>query len=282
MLESVVMKTKRMNTYLSLAVLVGLVGCGGGGGGGAGAPQTGSENVAAPVTTVVKGFYSGTLGSKELISVVTPDLSFFTLHFRSSNNPDLYSGKLNLGVNGVASATSAGLLAYVGGVLNPKPGTAAITDASLLAFNGIFNMDSQLPLNFSVAAPLSSHYPVSQSTLAGSWSGIWSDGLSLAGVPIPFTIAISSSGNMGLLTAATVNSCELTASIVPIASENIFSVSMSIPVRTGCVRTVGKQNGASLNGVAVIYKSPDSLKTWRLDLVAVDASGSGMSFRGDR
>jgi len=279
--EGVFMKTKLINTFLSLVLLVGLAGCGGGGGSG-GSPQTENENTALPVTTVIKGFYSGTLGSKELISVVTPDLDFFALHFRSLNNPDIYSGKLSLGMNGVANATNAGLLAYVGGVLNPKPGTAALTGASLHAFTGIFNVDSQLPLNFAVTAPLSSAYPILQGTLQGPWSGIWSDGLSLTGVSNPFTIAISSSGNMELITAATVNSCELTASIMPIAGVNIFSVAMIIPVRTGCVRTVGKQSGVVLNGVAVIYKSPDLTKTWRLDLVAVDALGSGMSFRGDR
>ena len=274
------MKTELINTFLNLAVLVGLTGCGGGGE--SGAPQTGQENIPVPTATVIKGFYSGTLGSKELISVVTPDLDFFALHFRSLNNPDIYSGKLGMGLNGVANTTSSGLLAYVGGVLNSKPGAASLTEGSLHTFTGIFNVDSQLPLNFSVTAPVSSVYPISLDTLQGSWSGIWSDGLSITGAPNPFTIAISSSGNMALVTAATVNSCGLTASIKPIIGVNIFSVVITIPVMTGCVRTVGKQSGALLNGVAVIYKSPDSVKTWRLDLVAVDASGSGMSFRGDR
>jgi len=276
--EGVFMKTKLINTFVSLAVLVGLAGCGGGGGGGV--PQAGNENIVAPVPTVIKGFYTGTLGSKELISVVMPDLDFFALHFRSLSNPDIYSGKLSMGLNGVSNVTSAGLFAYVSGVL--KLGSATLTDGSLQTYSGMLNVDSQLPLNFTVSAPASSVYPVSQDTLQGRWSGIWSDGLSITGAQIPFAIDISTSGNMVLVSAPTVNSCELTASIKPVSGVNTFSVAMTIPVMTGCVRTVDKQSGALLNGVAVIYKSPDSAKAWRFDLVAVDATGSGISFRGDR
>jgi hypothetical protein len=62
-----------------------------------------------------------------------------------------------------------------------------------------------------------------------------------------------------------------------IPDANIFKVTLAIPNSLNCTRS-----GDTLGGVAVIYKSPLAGKTERLDLVAVDATGSGISFRGDR
>jgi hypothetical protein len=277
------MQIKLTTVYISLFVLAGLAGCGSGGIG-PDAPQVSKEPEAVTIPTVTRGFYSGTLDSKEILSFVTPDQDFFALHFRSSTNPDIYSGKLSMGLNGAANVTNAGLRAYVGGGL--KLGTASLTNSSLQTFSGIFNVASQLPLNFTVSAPATDVYQVSSeaslSALQGSWAGTWSDGLSTTGVSSPFTIAISSSGAMTLSTSSTVNSCQLSASLTPISTVNIYKVALTIPLLTGCVRTDGKFSELMLNGVAVIYKSPIAGKTSRLELMAVDASGSGMSFRGDR
>ena len=277
------MQIKLTTVYLSLFVLAGLAGCGSGSSS-PDAPQVSKEPEAVSIPTVTRGFYNGTLDSKEILSVVTPDLDFFALHFRSSTNPDIYSGKLSMGSNGAANVTTAGLRAYVGGGV--KLGTASLTNSSLQTFSGIFNVASQLPLSFTVSAPGTDVYQVSSqaslSALQGSWAGTWSDGLSTTGVSSPFTIAISSLGAMTLSTASTVNSCQLSASITPISTVNMYKVALTIPLLTGCVRTDGKFSDLVLSGVAVVYKSPMAGKTSRLELMAVDAAGSGMSFRGDR
>jgi hypothetical protein len=121
------------------------------------------------------------------------------------------------------------------------------------------------------------------SDLHGIWQGVWSDGAATAGTTLaPYSISISDAGEMTLPGINLVNSCRLTASLQPVPGSNIFTVVMTVPVLTGCVRTVGKQNGVVLNGAAVIYKSPIAGKTNRLELVVVDLDGSGLSFRGDR
>ena len=259
-------------------MLIGLIGCGGGGGG--------STPPVAPTSTLIKGLYSGTLGNKEVVSVVTPGLEFFALHFNTPNNPDIYSGKLNFGLNGAASTTGDGLRANVSGSL--RSGTASFTNGSLDAYSGSLNLASQLALELTLTAPLSGTYQVSHqpslSELQGRWQGIWSDGGTTTGTEsAPFSIDISNRGAMTLLGVGLVNSCQYTASISPQADANIFTVVLTIPVLTGCVRTVDKPSGVVLNGVAVIYKSPVVGKISRLDLVVVDgATGSGLSFRGDR
>jgi hypothetical protein len=239
-----------------------------------------------PTSTLIKGLYSGTLGSKEVVSVVTPGLEFFALHFNTANNPDIYSGRLSFGLNGAASTTGDGLRANVSGSL--RSGSASFTNGSLDAYSGSLNLASQLALEFTLAAPVSGIYQVSHqpilSDLQGRWQGIWSDGGTITGTELaPFSIDISNLGVMTLAGASLVNSCQYTASISPQTGANIFSVVLTIPVLTGCVRTIHKPSGVILNGIVVIYKSPVAGKTSRLDLVVIDeATGSGISFRGDR
>ncbi len=275
------MKTKLINSFASLAVLVGLAGCGGGGGGGGeGSPQIVNENPTTSVPTVIKGFYTGTLGSHELISVVTPDMEFFALHFRSTTKPDIYSGTLNLGVNGAANATTAGLIADVSGIL--RPWMASLTNGSADAYTGNLTASLQEPLLFTVSKPLSSVYQVVHqallSEISGDWRGFWSD----EGAESELNIAIDSSGVMRLPFGSKVKNCGLSASITPINTVNIYKVVLTIPLQTNCPRTEGKFNDVVLNGAAVIYKFPIDGKTSRLELIAVDAKGSGISFRGDR
>ena len=65
----------------------------------------------------------------------------------------------------------------------------------------------------------------------------------------------------------------------------MFKVTLHIPIKSVggiCARTKDQINGVNLNGVAVIYKSPLAGSTSRLDLIVVDSTGSGISFRGDR
>lgn len=274
MREGAFMNKKLINTCISMLMLAGLTGCGGGG-----SPQIGNENLTTSLPTDIKGFYLGALDRNELISVVTPDKEFFALHFRSSTKPDIYSGTLNFGVNGAANATSAGLIADVSG--NLRPWMASLTNGSPDAYTGNLTASLQEPLLFTVSKPASSVYLIAQealqSEISGDWLGHWSD----EGAESELNIAIDSSGVMRLPFGSKVKNCGFSASITPINTVNIYKVVLTIPLQTSCPRTEGKFNDVILNGAAVIYKSPLDGKK-RLDLVAVDATGSGISFRGDR
>ena len=283
MFKGGVMKTiKIVNIFFGGVVLAGLATCGGGGGG---APSMDIAPSTAPVPTIIQGFYSGTLSNKEVVSVVTPGLNFFALHFNTANNPDIYSGKLSLGFSGAAATTSEGLLANVSGVV--RTGTATFTNGSPQAYSASLKLASQLALDFSAAAPESGVYQITTAAnldaLKGRWQGVWSDGGATTGTEsAPFGIDISQAGEMTLPGVSLVNSCRLSAFIAPLLGANIYSVDLNISVLTGCVRTVDKQNGVAMKGVAVIYKSPVAGKTERLELVVVDGTGSGLSFRADR
>jgi hypothetical protein len=255
---------KLMMRCLSLSLLVVLSGCGGGGG------SDGGQLNQSP--TVIKGFYTGTVASTEFVSVVTPDLDWYSLHFRSTASIDIYSGKLNLGVNGSATTTSSGLLAYMND--KPRSGTASLTSATSQTFNGVLNLEAIPGTSAqSLSISLSSH-PAVSSDMSGNWIGIWSDGLSKNG-PVSFGISTSGSGS------ASVINCGFSVLLSPISNVNIYTAVITIPAQTGCDRTDNKPNGVVLNGVAVMYASPVAGKI-RLDLVAVDSVGSGISFRGDK
>ena len=88
--------------WLLLACTAVLAGCGGGG-----SSATPAANMPAPAPTVIQGVYAATINgptpNSELWTVVTPDLNWYALLFRNTNYPDIYSGQLSLGVNGLAT-----------------------------------------------------------------------------------------------------------------------------------------------------------------------------------
>ena len=270
-------KITSIKIYFALVLFFALIGCGGGGGG----PQPENQLTVNPSATLIKGFYKGSTDSGEIVSIVTPEADFYALHFRSLTNPDIYTSKLTMELNGVAISSGTGLLSYKSGYT--QPGTARLTGGSLQAYAASLNMATELPLLFMVSAPVSTDYLISNeaslSALHGDWLGTWSDGLNTTS---QFTIAISELGAMTLSTARAVNFCPLVASMQPMTGANIFAVTLTMASSTGCVRTKDKPNGIVLNGTAVVYKSPASGKNSRLDLVVVDLMGSGISFRGDR
>ena len=266
---------KLASKYLGLLCLMVFASCGGGGDGG--------QVIQTP--TAIKGVYIGAIASNEFFSVVTPDLDWYSLHFRSTASIDIYSGKLKLGANGGAASTGTGLLAYMNNEL--RTGSASLTDATLQMYSGVLNLDSKSgfpaqSLSVSVRVPGTGIYQASRqaqnSDLQGLWLGIWSDGLSKTG---DASVAISASGELTLTGSGLVNHCGFTAMLTPITDVNIYTAVISIPPLTGCERTSNKPNGVVLRGVAVVYVSPTSGKM-RLDLIAVDSTGSGISFRGDR
>jgi hypothetical protein len=273
MFERNVMKIiSLLNICCGWVVLAGLAACGGGGGGGASVTLPESANVVAPVPTRIMGLYSSGSGIGEIVSVVTPELDFFALYFRSVITPDIFSGKLDLGINGAANSTSAGLLFNVnnGSGSAVSNVTASFTDSSLQTYTtSLFNGSLQRLSSPADGVYLSTAAAV-LGNLQGTWSGSWKGAYGSSVANLTFS-------NTGTSSASTLNYCQIRPVITVIPNTNIFKVTMAIPNSLNCAR-----GGDSLTGVGVIYKSPLAGKNERLDLVAVDAAGSGISFRGDR
>ena len=268
------MKTIKIISICSAwVVLAGLAACGGGAGGvgGGGTPVSDVANVSAPVPTRIMGLYSSGAGVGEIVSVVTPTLDFFALYFRSEVTPDIFSGKLDLALNGAANSTSAGIF-YDKNNITPTPVSnvaASFTNSSLLAYTTSLFDGSLRRLSAPESTVYSSSAPAVLDDIQGTWSGRWKDGYG-------FTEASITISNSGTSTLSTLNYCELRPDIAVILGANIFKVTLAIPNSLNCDR-----GGDLLTGVAVIYKSPLDGKK-RLDMVAVDATGSGISFRADR
>lgn len=273
MFKGSAMKTlKIVNIFFCCVALAGLAACGGGGGGGGGGtPPPDSANVSAPVPTRIMGLYSSGSDVGEIVSVVTPDLDFYALYFRSAVTPDIFSGKLDLALNGAANSTSAGIF-YDKNNITPTPVSnvaASFTNSSLLTYTTSLFDGSLQRLSAPDSTVYSSSAPAVLDDIQGTWSGRWKDGYG-------FTEASITISNSGTSTLSTLNYCELRPVIAVIPGANIFKVTLAIPNSLNCDR-----GGDLLTGVAVIYKSPLDGKK-RLDMVAVDATGSGISFRSDR
>ena len=267
---------KFMHHYVSVLLVLVLAGCGGGGG---------DANTSS--ATAIEGLYSGSLASKEFLSVVTPDKYWYGLHFRTASNPDIYSGQLDVSTNGAATTSSSGLRAFLSG--NLRSGTASLAGASLRSYSGTLNL-VELPslvaqtLNVSLAAPSQNTFQYSTaaqiSDIQGAWSGIWSDGLSVFGtIESPKLINISTAGTTGNVTLTNRifgDTCSTTITLTPRADVSIYTLVISIADSTSCRRP-----DTVLNGVAIVYASPITGEK-RLDLIAIDSTGSGVSFRGDR
>lgn len=275
------MKSKLMNACLSLALLVGLAGCGGGGGG-VGPPPPVNSGGASPEPTVMQGVYSGKIGDDDFVSLVVPatDLAkvkWYGLTFRPMQT-DIYSGELTLRSDGIATSNS--LMAYLGNVLKSLNG--GLTGASLNAYSGSLTIPpSVTPVVFTSTAKKPPIFDAAQAAvlndLDGDWSGNWGDGLeSSRSLLIRFA---PSAGKLILSSPSGFLGCTLTSesSAIPTSSGNFFAVTLRFEYQSG---QVCARNGQTLSGVAAVYKPTPS--TSRLVVIALDPSGRGISFRADR
>ena len=261
---------KFTSRYASLLLLALQTGCGGGGGG-----TTPTPNPALPVATVMQGVYAGSLDGHEFVSAVTPDADWFALYFLSTI-PEIYSGKIVLGLNQLASIPSPGVRAFQNG--NLLSGGARFVGASAdqynLSLDGFTSADTKV-LSFNASTV------VTVGSLPGSWTGTWTDSLdsktraasvlnfSPSGVTTSFDF-FSNCDRPGSMPVLSLTSL----------SDGIYSVKLQIPQITACDRT--PVVAVELNGVAFVHASSLPGKTLRLDLIAIDSTGSGVSFRGDR
>ena len=265
----------------ALAACLTVSGCGGGA-----APETvaGSksnpETPAAPPATVLAGAYTGTLYNKSFVSFVTasafPQINWYALYFFDTGSADIipviYSGSAALGNSGVATVAA---VREFGSSAAVRTGSASITAASVQAYQ--LSMSNLSAPDNQAMAPNTSAV-VTDASISGTWSGVWSDNINAASNPaasVQFDAALAATVNFG--------SCSRTIRLTPAtaSASPYFAASAEVPVQTNCPRNTSA-SALSLSGVAFVYPSPLAGKTRRLELVVVDSTGSGFSFRGDQ
>lgn len=266
---------------LALAACLTVCGCGGGA-----APETvaGSksnpETPVIPPPTVLAGAYTGTLYDKSFVSFVTasasPQINWYALYFFDTGSaaiiPVIYTGSAALGSSGVATVAA---VREFGASAAVSTGSASITAASVQAY--ALSMSNLSAPNNQAMAPNTSAV-VTSASISGTWSGVWSDNINTSinsSASVQFDAALAATVNFGSC-SRTIRLASATASASP-----YFAVTAEVPVQTGCPRTP-RASAASLSGVAFVYPSPLAGKTRRLELVVVDITGSGFSFRGDQ
>ena len=265
----------------ALAACLTVSGCGGGA-----APETvaGSKpnagTPAVPPATVLAGAYTGTLYNKSFVSFVTasafPQINWYALYFFDTGSaaiiPVIYSGSAALGNSGVATVA---VVREFGSSAAVRTGSASITAASVQAYQ--LSMSNLSAPDNQAMAPNTSAV-VTDASISGTWSGVWSDNInaaSNAAASVQFDAALAATVNFGGC-SRTIRLASATASASP-----YFAVTAEVPVQTNCPRNTSA-SALSLSGVAFVYPSPLAGKTRRLELVVVDSTGSGFSFRGDQ
>ena len=265
----------------ALAACLTVSGCGGGA-----APETvaGSKpnagTPAVPPATVLAGAYTGTLYGKSFVSFVTasafPQINWYALYFFDTGSaaiiPVIYSGSAALGNSGVATVA---VVREFGSSAAVRTGSASITAASVQAYQ--LSMSNLSAPDNQAMAPNTSAV-VTDASISGTWSGVWSDNINAASNPaasVQFDAALAATVNFG--------SCSRTIRLTPAtaSASPYFAVTAEVPVQTNCPRNTSA-SALSLSGVAFVYPSPLAGKTRRLELVVVDSTGSGFSFRGDQ
>lgn len=265
----------------ALAACLTVSGCGGGA-----APETvaGSKPSAGtpevPPATVLAGAYTGTLYDKSFVSFVTASASsqinWYALYYFDTGSaaiiPVIYSGSAALGSSGAATVA---MVREFGSSAAVRTGSASITAASVQAYQ--LSMSNLSAPDNQAMAPNTSAV-VTDASISGTWSGVWSDNInaaSNAAASVQFDAALAATVNFGGC-SRTIRLASATASASP-----YFAVTAEVPVQTNCPRNTSA-SAVSLSGVAFVYPSPLAGKTRRLELVVVDSTGSGFSFRGDQ
>ena len=171
-----------LRRILAIAPWFALSACGGGGGGGPIASQGGAF-VSPDPTTALQGFYqaSALASPQEFISLVLPtsasSVQWYGWYFKSPSanaDPYLFSGVLDLGVNGAAQSNAAGIKAFTSGIL--ATGSVNLSNASLTGFHAsVSAVARQTSLDFNASAAPALNYqfdaPALAADLAGRWTG---------------------------------------------------------------------------------------------------------------
>ena len=273
-----------LRRILAIAPWFALSACGGGGGGGPIASQGGAF-VSPDPTTALQGFYqaSALASPQEFISLVLPtsasSVQWYGWYFKSPSanaDPYLFSGVLDLGVNGAAQSNAAGIKAFTSGIL--ATGSVNLSNASLTGFHAsVSAVARQTSLDFNASAAPALNYqfdaPALAADLAGRWTGPWSSAGSIYGAS---TLTFGNTG--GLVSNTTNFPCAVSQlSLVPRATGNAFTASLFIPAATNCPWSTPTPK--TLHGIAFIHNLAGGSR--RLEVMLLDSDGSGISFRGD-
>lgn len=273
----------------ALAACLMVSGCGGGA-----APETvaGSKSNAGtpevPPATLLAGAYTGTPYDKSFVSFVTASASsqinWYALYYFYETtldvNPIIYSGSAELQKSGAAKVAAVREFRSDGHL---RAGSASVTGASLqsykLSVSGLDLLGIPSEKQLYELASLGT----SSADVSGIWDGRLSDS-SAGAVPVTSQLVFSSDLAVDVIIQNCQRKIQLTS--LPAAGNSYFSVAVNIPNNTNsnCLRRQGLPSDAvvSLSGVAFVYPSPLAGKIRRLELVVVDSTGSGFSFRGDQ
>lgn len=272
------MKSFILFKKLSCMVFAGLlVACGGGGGGDVGVVVGGGGGgggggltppaFVASTPTVLASAYVGTVSSPGFWAV-TPSTQAgrevlamnYNGNASSSVSTTLYSGRLQAGENGLAAASALRTMRADGTV---RDGTASFTGVSPAGFTVSFDA-----LISSEAKSYSALATAPVDAAAGNWTGRWVDGLNSN-----TNLTFSWSGEAASFTVATCN-MRLTWGSWQVAS-GLYPVQVDYPAtQFDCAR-----QGTQLKGWAFVQQA-GSQQTLRV--MALDATGSGISFRAER
>lgn len=250
---------------MSWIVLTGLLAACGGGGGGSPPP---AADINAP--TVLASAYVGTSNSPGFWAVAPStqagrEVLAMNYNGNASNSVSttLYSGTLLAGVNGLATASALRTMRADGTV---RDGTASLSGASLSVFQA--NFDASIPLD---AASHTAAAVLPEDAVSGDWTGRWVDG---ADSNTSLNLRGLAGGGSVLIDVTTCTGVSLRLGAWQTASR-LYSVQVDYPVsQTGCAR----QN-TQLKGWAFVQQTGTK---HILRFMAVDATGSGISFSAER
>lgn len=250
-------------------LLLVLVSCGGGS----------SNDSVGTTATQLQGFYQGTVGGKEFISLVLPANAgvarWYGWYFNGAdvNNGFLYFGNLLLGVNGAAQSAGSTLSYYQSGILSTQ--SVMIRQASLNGFNATIT-DSPNPEYFLISTSQSTLQNSLENIAPKTWSGKWSNKGSVTATP---THDFYASGT--LTSTVTFGSCNNPNNSLVLALEpgtNYYKAELTIYSSTGCNWAVAPILSQKLTGIGFVHMAAGIKK---FDLMVLNSDGSGISYRGE-
>jgi len=247
-------------------------------------PNQGQPGAAGSPATVMAGAYgmAPTPFGEELVSYVWTQngvTSWMALYMPSSKDPDyyppvLYRGVVSLQTNGAALAEITSFdMQY-----KLKTGTAAVSAASSsayqMALKGVDLTDAGSGIQFTATALATS------AEVNREWTGTWADAGPGGSIKTSARLSVQNGkGNTDF------GNCDLGVSLAQQGSAKpYFLASVALASAPGkfCARAPSAGNQTTLSGIAFIHDTVvGSATVKRLEIMLTDASGSGISFRGD-
>ena len=243
--------------------------------------------------TQLQGLYKGNLinTTDEFLILVVPDTGNNVLAYAWYRKADLpaqpYHGPLTLGTQGAASSTANAW--KIGEGSSTLQATATITGASLramIADISITRSNVAAKSQMVVSALPSNEYVLNSSPTGLSdtfWNGTWSDRGETSGTAPWSTLKFDTNGFVNANQSTKIARCDFSqgagTSFVWVAhplypSKNIFKVTLTLGSITGC-----DWENKTLSGIAIVSKQGTG---HQLDMMLLDGTGAGISYRGTR